>query len=60
LDATPWPVIADLLDYWGKHPPVHDLVRLLWAETEGEDEMDEDLDRTPFTLADLKRMAGQR
>lgn len=27
LDDTPWPEIADLLDYWHESPPVHLLMK---------------------------------
>lgn len=26
LDATPWPAVMDLIDYWADNPPVHRLV----------------------------------
>ena len=26
LDATPWPDVMDLIDYWADHPPVHQLL----------------------------------
>ena len=26
MNATPWPDLMDLVDYWADHPPVHQLV----------------------------------
>ena len=34
LDETPYPVVADLLDYWGESPPVHLLVKAFFAGDE--------------------------
>jgi hypothetical protein len=27
VDATPWPDVLDLLDYWADNPPVHQLLK---------------------------------
>ena len=51
-------MIADLQDYWAKDPPVHELVKAFLSD-EDEDPQDDEVDRTPYTLDELKRMAGQ-
>ncbi len=54
MDATPWPEIADLLDYWFESPPVHLLVKA-YMEYEAKDP-----DETrPMTEDELRAWAGQ-
>jgi len=42
LDATPWPEVQDLLDYWVDYPPLHLMVRAylgIGQEDEDHEEM---------------------
>jgi hypothetical protein len=47
VDATPWPDVLDLLDYWKVSPPVHVLVRAYMGGGSEEKAV------TPMTEAEL-------
>ena len=38
LDATPWPDVMDLLDYWTANPPLHLMVKGYLGIKEPEDD----------------------
>ena len=38
LNATPWPDVMDLLEYWASNPPLHRLVAIYLGVQERKDE----------------------
>jgi hypothetical protein len=55
LDATPWPDVLDLLDYWTASPPVHVMVRA-YMGIKGEEPEDHEIMSEDDFMAMVRQM----
>lgn len=56
LDATPWPDVADLLDYWAVNPPLHLMVKTYLGIQDPHD--DPPIESPEDLLAMIQHMSG--